>query len=128
MIKIDIIKLFRVFVVLEVVLVGIPMVAYWSVEGVLCLVDGFNPVTFFLNAVLVFYSFYFLLPRLITSTIFPGSLTWAMSKGVAGWLLVISAYSVLALLFALLLTIYLTLRKQKKLRAERTVVPDSENR
>jgi hypothetical protein len=126
MIRIDRTELFKSFIIFEAFLVGIPMVVIWSTVGVLCLAiclllsdNLLGPadlmvVEFLVTPFSFVFSFYFFLPSLIASGLFREARFGVFPKGVAGWLFVVGTYSILALLFALTLSLRTQLRKQNK--------------
>jgi hypothetical protein len=122
MIKIDKIELFRVFVILEAALVVLPIIICWSIGAVLCVVGysvlGWLGACFALEALPCIFGFYFVLPGLVAPGLFQGAVPGVLPKGIAGWLVVVGVYSVLALLLALPVSIRMSSRGRSGLSAE----------
>ena len=114
MIKIDKTELFRSFAISEVVLVGIPVVMFWTVLGILTLFADFNLTTINLGCSVILFSIYFMPPSLIASELFEGLLIGVFPKGLAGWLVTIFMYSFLVFLIALISSLYTPLNRRKK--------------
>ncbi|MGD8501752.1 MAG: hypothetical protein PVJ86_13955 [Phycisphaerales bacterium] len=127
MIKIDKIELFRVFVILEATLVGLPIIIFGSVGAVLCVVGysilGWLGACFALEALPCIFGVYFLLPGLVAPRLFQATVPGASPKGIAGWLVVVGVYSVLALLISLPVSMRMSSRGRDRLSAEHLAAP-----
>ena len=114
MLNIDRTEFLRCFVILEIVLVLVPIAFFWSIMGILVLVAGFNLTTLNICCTgLLFYP-YFLLPSLIASGSFHGSLFDVVPESIAGWFFVVLTYTVVAFLMALALSLYTPSNKKGK--------------
>jgi hypothetical protein len=118
MIKIDKLELFRVFVVLEASLVGIPVVVFLSAAAALYLFGHFAIATFWAVVIFLVGSLYILLPALVAPGLFQVKVLGVLPESIAGWLVVVGVYSVIALLLALPVSIRTPSRRRRRLSAE----------
>jgi hypothetical protein len=106
MVTIDKKELLRSFLTFEFILVVIPVVLFWLFAGALILVAGFNLRTLNVCCIFILFTIYFIPPGLIASGLFHSSIIGLQPEGLAGWLVVVCLYSVVAFLIALVLSLY----------------------
>ena len=117
--KIDKTEFFRAFVVLEAALVGFPVIVWRLAFAARYLLGGFDALTFCLALFFLVARSYFALPALLAPALFQGTVPAAVPEGIGGWLVVVGVYSVLALLFALPVSIRTPSRRHSRSRATR---------